>query len=105
MMLCEAQAAADKQKQGNAVQAGRRRKREVRTKPKQVAASHQAAWQVAPRVRQEQRGRGVHMGFSLCRAIKTEGASSVTRCDHGLSLKASSLAAVTKKSRTPVLRN
>ena len=54
MMLCEAQAAADKQKQGNAVQAGRRRKREVRTKPKQVAASHQAAWQVAPRVRQEQ---------------------------------------------------
>ena len=63
MMLCEAQAAADKQKQGNAVQAGRRRKREVRTKPKQVAASHQAAWQVAPRVRQEQRGRGVHMGL------------------------------------------
>ena len=74
MMLCEAQAAADKQKQGNAVQAGRR-KREVRTKPKQVAASHQAAWQVAPRVRQEQRGRGsgAHMGFSVLvvRAIKT----------------------------------
>ena len=31
--------------------------------------------------------------------------SFVSRCDHTLSLKASSLAAVTKKSRTPVLRN
>ena len=55
MMLCEAQAAADKQKQGNAVQAGRRRKREVRTKPKQVARRSIAPSSLAGRAEGEAR--------------------------------------------------
>ena len=51
------------------------------------------------------RERRAHGLFCLCVVRSRLRGHFVSRCDHTLSLKASSLAAVTKKSRTPVLRN
>ena len=55
-----------KSRQGKRVQAGRRRVREVRTKPAKAAASRQAAWQAVPWARPES-ALGVWAGSSRLR--------------------------------------